>query len=322
MTPVLSLGAGAEFDRIRSILQRLGDRAEGVGGDCALIPVADGHLAVSVDLSVEGTHFRTEWFALEEIGWRAAAGALSDLAAAGAEAIGILASVGVPREAPASDVTSLMEGVGAAAASVGGVVLGGDLAAAPSWLVDITVIGRVERPVTRGGARPGDGVWVSGTLGAARAALDALVRGSAPAPEAREAFARPHPRLDLGRLLSRRGVTAMIDLSDGLGGDAGHLAAASACAIEIDLGLVPIGPGVEEEAARRALHPAVYAASGGEDYELLFTMPVAAGAEAAGELATLCGVPVTRIGQVGKGSGVHLRLDGRDQEIHGFDHFA
>jgi len=185
--------------------------------------------------------------------------------------------------------------------------------------VDITVIGRVERPVTRGGARPGDGVWVSGTLGAARAALDALVRGVAPAPGAREAFARPRPRLELGQLLSRRGVTAMIDLSDGLGGDAGHLAAASACAIEIDLGLLPIGPGVVEEAARRSLHPAVYAASGGEDYELLFTLPAASGA---GELGTLCGVPVTCIGQVGKGSGVHLRLDGRDQEIRGFDHFA
>lgn len=322
MTRTLALGAGAEFDRIRSILARLGNRAAGVGGDCALIPVADGHLAVSVDLSVEGTHFRTEWLSFEEIGWRAAAGALSDLAAAGAEAIGILASVGAPREAPASDVTALMEGVGAAAASVGGVVLGGDLAAAPSWLVDITVIGRVERPITRGGARPGDGVWVSGRLGAARAALDALVRGTMPVPEAREAFAKPRPRLELGRALSRRGVTAMIDLSDGLGGDAGHLAAASACAVRIDLGLVPVGPGVVEEARRRSVHPAVYAASGGEDYELLFTLPAATGAEAAGALASLGGVPVTRIGEVGEGSGVHLRLDGRDQEIHGFDHFA
>jgi thiamine-monophosphate kinase len=317
MTANLALGPGAEFDRIRSILGRLGDRAAGVGGDCALIPVQDGHLAVSVDLSIEGTHFRLEWLSLEEVGWRAAAGALSDLAAAGAEAIGILASVGAPREAPAADLTSLMAGVGAAAASVGGSVLGGDLAAASSWLVDVTVIGRVERPVTRAGARPGDGVWVSGRLGSARAALDALVRGVSPNPEARAAFARPQPRLDLGRALSRRGVTAMIDLSDGLGGDAGHLAAASGCAIEIDLGLVPVGPGVEEQAARRSVHPAVYAAAGGEDYELLFTLPAEAGTR-----ATLGGVPVTRIGRVAEGSGVHLRLDGRDQEIHGFDHFA
>ncbi|MDH4131314.1 MAG: AIR synthase related protein, partial [Gemmatimonadota bacterium] len=131
MNPSLDLGPGAEFDRIRSILRRLGDRAAGVGGDCALIPFGDGLLAVSVDLSIEGTHFRRQWLSLEEIGWRAAAGALSDLAAAGAEAIGILASVGVPRGAPAEDAESLMEGVGAAAASVGGVVLGGDLAAAP-----------------------------------------------------------------------------------------------------------------------------------------------------------------------------------------------
>jgi len=104
-----------------------------------------------VDLSVEGTHYRRQWLSLEEIGWRAAAGALSDLAAAGAEAIGVLASVGVPRDAPAEDVVTLMEGVGAATASVGGVVLGGDLAAAPFWLVDVTVLGRVARPVTRGG---------------------------------------------------------------------------------------------------------------------------------------------------------------------------
>ena len=322
MRSALALGPGAEFDRIRSILGRLGERAAGVGGDCALIPAGDGQLAVSVDLSVEGTHFRTEWLSLEEIGWRAAAGALSDLAAAGAEAVGILASIGVPRGAPASAVTTLMDGVGAAAASVGGVVLGGDLAAAPTWLVDVTVIGRVERPVTRGGARPGDGVWVSGRLGAARAALDALVRGATPDPEAREAFAKPRPRLGLGRALSRLGVTAMIDLSDGLGGDAGHLAAASACAIEIDLGLVPIGPGVVEEAARRSDPPAVYAAAGGEDYELLFTLPEAASLERVRAVATATGVPVTRIGRVGEGGGVHLRLDGREQEIHGFDHFA
>ncbi|MDH4348127.1 MAG: thiamine-phosphate kinase, partial [Gemmatimonadota bacterium] len=285
-------------------------------------PFGDGLLAVSVDLSIEGTHFRRQWLSLEEIGWRAAAGALSDLAAAGAEAIGILASVGVPRGAPAEDAESLMEGVGAAAASVGGVVLGGDLAAAPSWLVDVTVLGRVTRAVTRGGTRPGDGVWVSGALGSARAALDAFLRDATPAADVRPAFARPQPRLAVGQALARLGVTAMIDLSDGLGGDAAHLAAASQCEIAIDLEAVPIGPGVAEEAGRCSVPPAVYAARGGEDYELLFTLPGSLAAEEVAAVATVTGVPLTRIGWVRGGRGVRLRLGGRDQEVRGFDHFA
>jgi thiamine-monophosphate kinase len=322
MSSLLSLGPGVEFDRIRDILRRLGDRAVGVGGDCALLPLGEDLLAVSTDLSIEGTHFRRQWLSLEEIGWRAAAGALSDLAAAGAEAIGTLASVGVPRDAPSGEVVALMEGVGAATASVGGVVLGGDLAAAPSWLVDVTVIGKVTRSVTRGGASPGDSVWVSGRLGSARAALDAWLREAVPAAEVREAFVRPRPRLATGQALSRLGATAMIDLSDGLGGDAGHLAAASKCGIEIDLGAVPIGPGVAGEARRGSVAPAIYAARGGEDYELLCTLPRGTAPERVAEIAAATGVPLTRIGLVREGQGVHLRLDGRDQEIRGFDHFT
>jgi thiamine-monophosphate kinase len=117
----------------------------------------------------------------------------------------------------------------------------------------------------------GDSVWVSGRLGSARAALDAMLHGAAPPAEARRAFARPRPRIGTGQALSRLGATAMIDLSDGLGGDAGHLAAASKCRIEIDLGAVPLGPGVVEEAARalsRCGTPPEAA-----NYELLFTLP-------------------------------------------------
>jgi thiamine-monophosphate kinase len=316
----LALGAGAEFDRIRAIAGALGDSAASLGDDCAVIGAAAGPVVMSTDVSVEGVHFRTEWLAPEEIGWRAAAAALSDLAAAGADCIGLLAAVTVPREADDEQLVAVMKGVGSAVGSVGGRVLGGDLSRGPAWSLAITVVGRAGRPLSRAGARAGDGVWVTGLLGGARAALTLWLSDRTPSRGARESFAHPLPRLEAGRWLAAHGATAMIDLSDGLGADAGHLAAASGVAIEVDVATVPVSPAARDAAG--AEPAAAFAARGGEDYELLVALPSGFGEADARAFRAACGIPLTRVGRVLAGSGARFLLDGRPVDARGYDHFA
>jgi thiamine-monophosphate kinase len=308
------LGPGPEFDRIRAIARALGDRAAGLGDDCAIVPGGPDAICLSVDLSVEGVHFDRRWLAPAEIGWRAAAAALSDLAAMGAAVDGVLVGVAAPRSDPAELFVDLMRGVGDAVQAVGGRVYGGDLTGGDRLTISVTVVGRAARPIMRSGAGPGDGVFVSGTLGGARAALVRWQAGGSPDPRARARFARPEPRIALGRWLADHGATAMLDLSDGLAGDARHLAAASGVHLEIDLALIPVGPGVPEAAGSE--DPAAFAARGGEDYELLVTVPsdfVPAAAPAPG---------LVRVGSVSPGAGVRFSRGGRAVELAGFDHFA
>lgn len=316
----LPLGPGREFDRVRAIASALGGRASSLGDDCAVLGPVAQRVVLSTDVSVEEVHFRRAWLGLEEIGWRAAAASLSDLAAEGAEPIGVLCALTVPGSASDDDVVAIMRGVGEAAASVGGSVLGGDLARGASLALAITAVGRAVRPVTRRGARPGDGLWVTGVFGGARAALHAWRAGRLPVPGARGAFARPRPRIAAGRLLASVGATAMLDVSDGLAADARHLAAASQVRLEIDLARVPLGEGVIDAAYAVGQPPAAFAAEGGEDYELLAAVPPAA-EEALRERSREAEVPLTRIGAVVAGHGVACRLDGRELPLEGFDHF-
>jgi thiamine-monophosphate kinase len=317
----LGLGSGPEFDRIRAIAKTLGDRARGLGDDCAFVEAGGEVLALSVDLSVEGVHFRREWLDGREIGWRAAAGALSDLAAVGATPIGLLASLAIPPESSSEEPGCVMDGVGAAVAESGGVVLGGDLTAGPVLTIDVAVLGRVNRPVKRSGARPGDGVWVTGWLGASRAALELLRAGRRPDTPVREAFAHPHPRISAGRWLAAREAHAMIDLSDGLAGDAAHLAAASGVALVIDLERLPLGSGVAAAAADLGVDPHRFAAMGGEDYELLVALPPGISEADTTRFEQDIGIPLTRIGSVTAGEGVSLRQGDERVSLTGFDHF-
>ena len=316
----MKLGPGAEFDRIRRVIQVLGAQGGGLGDDCGLIREGEEFFALSTDVSVEGIHFRPQWLRPEEVGWRATASALSDLAAEGAVPVGILCAVTMPAPAPEGHLLELMAGVGSAAKYAGTVVLGGDVSTGPAWSVAVTVVGRTRAPVTRGGAEPGDRLWVSGTLGAARAALEAWRRGEQPLPGARERFAHPEPRIAAGRWLARHGARAMIDLSDGLGGDAGHLAAASEVAVEIDLAGIPVAPEVVPEAERLGIAPQQFAAEGGEDFELLVALP--SRFDAAAAFFRDCGIGLSQIGTVSKGSGVRALLDGRAIGLKGFDHFG
>ena len=295
-------------------MHALGSRAEGLGSDVRYIPGGDGQIALSIDVSVEGVHFRRDWLSPEEIGWRATASALSDLAAGGAACIGALVALTTPAREPEATFVALMRGVDAALESAGGVVLGGDLSRGDAMAVAVTVVGRGTGAISRRGARAGDGLWVTGELGGSRAALAAWIDGRTPDPAARERFARPVPRLTEGRWLADHGATAMIDLSDGLGADAGHLAAASGLALHLELREVPVHPAARVAAEAGSQRPAIFAAWGGEDYELLAAMPPGFTGTTEFEL--------TRIGEFAPGNGVTFTLDGRPVQPGGYDHFA
>ncbi len=308
------LGSGGEFDRVRAIAEALGDDARHLGDDCAFLP---GGWCASTDVSVDEVHFRRAWLDPEEIGWRATAAGLSDLAAVGASADAALVAVVLPESDPTDLLAALMRGAGAAAHSVGAQVVGGDLSRGTQLAVTVTVLGRTDHPVRRSGARVGDAIWVTGTLGGARAALESWRRHRAPEPEHRRRFARPAPRVEAGQWLAAHRATAMLDLSDGLAGDLGHLAAASAVRLEVDLDDVPIDPALPAVAALVGEAPQLFAAVGGEDYELLVTLP--ADVDLAEGLPD--GLPLTRIGRVVEGAGISLRFAGQPVRLNGFDHF-
>ena len=314
----LRLGPGGEFDRLRAIYASLGAVGRGLGDDCALVRIGSRTIALSIELSLEGVHFRTEWLSFREIGWRATAAALSDLAAEGAQPLGVLVSVGLPgkgrgrgksRRVPA---TEIMSGVGAATRSVGASVLGGDLVRSSRYLVDVCVLGVVRRPVRRSGAHAGDGLWVTGRLGGAGLALAAFRAGRRLAPAVRRRFARPAPRIAAGVWLARRGAHAMIDVSDGLASDAGHVAAASGVRIEIELEGMPCWPGVTPRAAVRS----------GEEYELLVALSPWFGERDARAFRRATGLRLTRIGRCVAGRGIGMTDHGRPTTPPaGFDHF-
>jgi thiamine-monophosphate kinase len=325
---------GPEFQRIEAFVAAA--RASppspaGPGDDAAVLPRLRRESCVTVDAVVEGVHFRRANSRLADVGHKALAVNLSDLAAMGARPRWALVALGLPRGFSVRDARALGSGFGALARESGTALLGGNVTRAPGLSLTVTVGGEVRRgrPLLRSGARPGDVVWVSGTLGDGRLGLALLERPAG--PEARRlkrrprllraALARQHrpsPRLHLGQALV--GVaTACIDLSDGLVQDAGHVAEASAVAISLALGALPCSPAlvaaVPDPAAR-----ARTAASGGEDYELLFTAPPSRRA-AVTRLARRLGLRLTAIGNVRRGRGVHL-AGSRGPAPRGFDHLA
>ena len=313
MSENLWLGSGPEFDRVRAIFARLGPSGYGLGDDCALLRTEKAIIALSIDISVEGVHFRREWLELPQIGYRAAAAALSDLAAEGARAAGLLVSVGVPPQSAPTEAAEIMAGVGAAASEAGAKVLGGDLTRAPQLIIDVCAIGTAPRPVRRAGAMAGDGLWVTGQLGGVALALQEYLNGRRPSPDLALRFARPEPRLAAGQWLASQGARAMIDLSDGLSSDAAHLAAASGVAVEIALERIPCWDGAS---------PLVAAASG-EEYELLVALPPIFGETQARAFGGLVNLTLTRIGTCTAGTGVHFTERGAPVAgPPGYDHFA
>ncbi len=306
------LGPGPEFDMIRGIWNRIGDRASSSGDDCAFFTVGGEQLAISSDLSVEGTHFQVGWMSHEETGWRAATAGLSDLAAVAATPLGMTVSVGTSDEQPDDHVAELMKGAADAAEAAGAMIWGGDIVRSEWLVLDVTVVGRMEKdPVTRGGAEVGDGLFVTGRLGGPAAALGAWEDHREPDAAARVRFVRPVARIAEAQWLRDAGARGMIDVSDGLLADTRHLAAASEVACVLDIDAVPVHPaaGGPEEAI-----------TSGEEYELLVALPD--GVVATGEFSERFGLSLTCVGRVEAGSGVRVERDGTSVDgLATFRHF-
>jgi thiamine-monophosphate kinase len=321
------LAPGPEFDLIRRFLPRPAparpDVRVGPGDDCAVV-AGDG-IALSCDLSVEGVHFRRDWLSLKEIGCRAAAAAISDLAAVAARPIGILVSLALPDADAGAHAVQVMEGVRRAAEHAGGVVLGGDVARTTGPLtIDVTAVGEAPHPVLRSGAQVGDEVWVTGELGASALFVEQMLAGGDADAAARKRYAAPEPRVREARWLAERGfATAMIDLSDGLAGDAAHLSAASGVAVLLAPELIPVHPAVRRHAAGPA-DALRLALGGGEDYELCFTAALGALEPYAHEFQQELGVRLSCVGRVAGGDGVwwtDAEGNRRPLGLHGYQHF-
>lgn len=308
------MGAGAEFDAIREVVARLGDRASGIGDDASVLQVPRGErLVATVDAAVEGVHFRREWLTPREIGYRAAMGAASDLAAMAAAPLGLLVAVTLP-ESWRTQLGDVMDGVGDAAALLGTSVIGGNLAGGEHLSISITALGSAYTTLGRDAARPGNRLYVTGRLGGPGAALHAWMSGAEPAPAHRQRFVQPAARIAEARWLASAGATAAIDISDGLAADAGHLAAASGVIAELHLERVPL---VDDVTAMDAL-------ASGEEYELLVAAPHELDHA---DFARRFGVSLTAIGTVGAAAPGHVgvRLLDRGERVAappGHDHFS
>ncbi len=312
------LGPGREFDRIRAMAARWKERARGLGDDCAILEVGGDRIAVSIDVSVEGVHFRREWMTPAEIGYRAAASALSDLAAAAAEPMAMLLTIGAPSDESEATFAAIADGVGDAASDAGALIVGGDLTRSEKLFVDCCVIGRASAPLYRQGARAGDRLVVTGALGGPLAALTAWQEGGQPAPEARARFVRPAPRHAAARFLESVRARALIDVSDGLASDAGHLVAAGGVGAAIAVERIPVLP-VARSTAERIGEPAWrFAARSGEEYELLASLPP----DVTDADLAASPVPITVIGMIEAEPGLRATDRGADVTLPvGFDHF-
>jgi thiamine-monophosphate kinase len=318
----MPLAEKALIARLRSQVKPGRGVITGIGDDTAVLRVPPEHEAlVTTDFSLEGVHFRREWHPPESVGHRCLVRGLSDIAAMGGEPIAIFVSLALPRDVPQSWVNGFSKGLLKLADSAGASLAGGDTAQSPHGvLADVMVLGSAPKgkAILRTGARAGDRIYVSGELGGSAATLDQL-KSSATHKLNPSHFPQhfwPQPRLALGRMLRERELaSAMIDISDGLSTDLTHICEESGVGAEILAEAIPratIGKHLHEVDLQFALH-------GGEDYELLFTVP------ANHQLPSrLSGIPITEIGFITRSKKIILKdTDGKKSrlEARGWEHF-
>lgn len=314
MSESIALGPGREFDVVRDLVRRWGPSARGIGDDAALLDVPPGtQLVASTDASVENVHFKRPWLTPAELGYRAAAAALSDLAAMAATPVAMLVAMSVPATWR-DDIGGIADGIGEASRAFDAPIVGGNLTAGVELGLTITVLGCTEHPLGRHGAHPGDALYVTGVLGGPRSAIQAWTAGGVPAAEHRRRFVHPAARIREALWLAAHGATAAIDISDGLVSDVSHMASASGVEVHIELDAIPVVGGVSPREA----------AASGEEYELAVASPRPLDEHA---FANAFQLPLTRIGAVvpaGSG-GATARLRSRGAFVDlvpGHDHFS
>jgi thiamine-monophosphate kinase len=287
-----------EFGLIAALTERFEQGPQvllGPGDDAAVVAVRDGRVLVSTDLHVEARHFRRDWASASDIGHRVAAANLSDINAMGGRATALTVGLAAPPDLPAAWAIELADGIAAECALVGASVIGGDLTSADQVMIAVTVLGEVAAdPVRRSGARPGDLVALVGRQGWAAGGLAVLTRGFRSPRKLVDAYRRPEPPYDAGRQAAALGATSMIDVSDGLLADVGHLAEASGVGVDVRTSSFEIAEPLQAVGAALGADPLRFILAGGDDHGLVATYPA----------GTLLPTGWMRIGEVVEGSGV------------------
>jgi thiamine-monophosphate kinase len=313
----------SEDSVIRLIQQTIIGRGKalvGIGDDACVLP---GGLVLTTDAYADRVHFDLGYMSWREVGGRCACAAISDVVAMGAEPEVVLVALGLPRSGTDRDVRSLYQGIDAVCGEMGSEIAGGDIIVTDRLCLAITVTGRTRRPLLRSGAKPGDTLYVTGSLGAAEAGRLLLARAArsgrgVPAwgAEVVRRHVRPIPRQAVARQL-RRWTHALIDTSDGLGTDARHLAERSGVRIVIDSAALPVSAGTSRFCRGQGIDLTEFVLGAGEDYELLFASPV-------GLPDAVRGVRLTAVGRIERGRGLWLERDGRIRPLRarGYDHVS
>ena len=321
----ISVSDAGEFGLIARIVARLsgGSALLGPGDDAAVVAARDGRVVASTDLLVEGTHFRRDWSSAYDVGRKAAAQNLADIAAMGASPTALLVGLAAPPDLDVAWVDGLADGLRDECAVVGAEVVGGDVSRSSVLTIAVTALGDLagREPVTRGGARPGDVVVVAGRLGHAAAGL-ALLQACHADADLAAAHRRPQVPYAAALRLAEAGATAMIDVSDGLVADVGHIAAASGVGIQLASDDLPLPPELVEAGLEVGVDPLSWVAGGGDDHAFVATMSDDAVLRAMTRVTDLPEpVPFTQIGRVVEGRGV-VFVDRAPSGPAGHDHFA
>lgn len=300
----MSVTQTGEFGLIARITARLGAgpaAPSGPGDDAAVVPAPDGRVVATTDALVAGRHFRQDWAGPVDVGHRAAAANLADVAAMGATPTALLVALCVPPDLPVAWVDGLADGLAAEAAQVGVRVVGGDVSASPTLTIVVTALGDLAgaAPVTRAGARPGDTVAMAGRVGHAAAGLTVLSRGFRSPKLLVDAYRRPQVPYPAGPEAAVLGATAMIDVSDGLVADVGHLATAGGVAVDLRREAFPLPGPLRNAAEALGVDPYDWILTGGDDHPLVATFPD----------GTLLPEHWRVVGEVREGSGV--TVDGK-----------